>query len=45
MTNKEKSLLRQLAKEGRSLDEIKRYIDCSTATIKRYMKIFKPNRR
>ena len=42
MTNKEKNLLRQLCKERKSLKEIRRIIDCSDATIRRYIKIFNP---
>lgn len=41
MTNKEKSLLRRLAKEGLSLSEIREEIDCADSTIRRYIKIFR----
>jgi DNA-binding CsgD family transcriptional regulator len=44
MTNKEKRLLRQLAKEGKSADEIADYVDCARSTILKYIRIFKPRR-
>lgn len=40
MTNKEKSLLRQLCKEGYSFEEIKRIVSCAESTIKTYLKQF-----
>lgn len=40
MTNKEKSLLRQLSKQGKSIEEIKELVDCCDATIRRYIKAF-----
>lgn len=40
MTNKEKSELRQLCKEGCTFKEIRYIVDCCDATIKRYLKIF-----
>ena len=40
MTNKQKSELRQLAKEGLSFKEIQRYVDCCDATIRQYIKVF-----
>ena len=44
MTNKEKSELRQLAKEGLSFKEIKLLVDCADFTIRMYIKVFKPNK-
>jgi len=43
VTNKQKSQLRQLVKEGLSFKEIRRIVDCSDATIKSYIKTFTPN--
>jgi len=40
MTNRQKNELRQLAKEGLSFKEIQRYMDCSDATIRSYIKTF-----
>jgi hypothetical protein len=42
MTNKEKSLLRSLAKRGFDLEKIRNYVNCSDITIKNYIKIFSP---
>ncbi len=44
MTNAEKDELRRLAKSGYSFDEIKGLVDCCDATIKAYIKIFKPKK-
>ena len=44
MTNKEKSELRQLAKEGLSFKEIKLLVDCADSTIRMYIKVFKPKK-
>jgi IS30 family transposase len=40
MTNKEKTKLRKLAKEGLSVAEIRRFVNCSDATIRNYIKVF-----
>jgi len=40
MTNLEKQELRQYCKQGLSFDRIRRLVDCSDATIKRYLKAF-----
>ena len=40
MTNKQKRELRQLAKEGLSLKEIRELVDCADSTIKQYIKTF-----
>ena len=40
MTNREKSELRLLAKEGLSLKEIKELVSCCDATIRSYIKTF-----
>lgn len=45
MTNKEKAILRQLAKEQKSFKEIKGYVDCSDVTIRRYIKVFKKEQK
>lgn len=45
MTKKDKQLLRALAKEGKSFKQIKEYMECSDATIRKYMKIFQPTTR
>jgi len=42
MTNDEKALLRKLAKEGKTLEQIQEYLDCCDATIRKYIKIFRP---
>lgn len=44
MTNAEKNELRNLAKNGLSFEAIRRIINCSDATIKQYLKIFKRNK-
>lgn len=44
MKNKEKALLRSLAKDGESFEEIRRYVDCADATIRSYIKQFKPTK-
>lgn len=44
MTNREKQELRQLCKHGYSFSHIRREVECSNSTIKRYMKVFSPNR-
>lgn len=41
MTNEEKSELKQYAKEQLSFKEIKSYVDCCDATIRRYIRVFK----
>jgi len=41
MTNKEKAKLRYFAKQGLSFKEIRRFVDCSDATIRAYIKTFK----
>jgi len=41
MTNKEKSELRQLAKEGLSFKEIKKLVDCCDSTIREYITVFR----
>jgi hypothetical protein len=43
MTNRQKAELRQLAKEGYSFKEIRRFVDCVDSTIKQYIKVFNPN--
>ena len=45
MTNYEKDELRRLAKEGLSFKEIRGLVDCCNATIRMYIKLFKPKRR
>lgn len=45
MTNKEKSELRQLIKEGLSFKQIKRIVNCCDATIHNYIKVFNPKRK
>jgi len=45
MTDKEKNRLRMLAKEGYSFKEIRRIVDCADSTIRRYIKVFSPDRR
>ena len=45
MTNKQKSELRQLAKQGLSFKEIKGFIDCCDGTIRQYIKVFNPKKR
>lgn len=42
MSNVEKTELRILCKQGKSFDEIREIVDCSDATIKRYLKVFSP---
>ena len=42
MKNREKSLLRQLCKAGRSVEHIKTYLDCADSTIKKYQAVFSP---
>lgn len=42
MTNLEKAELRRLCKQGKSFETIRRQVDCSDATIRRYIKVFKP---
>lgn len=43
MTNYDKRELRQLAKQGYSLYEIKEMgVDCHDATIRNYIKVFRP---
>lgn len=42
MRNADKKLLRQLAKQGKTLIEIREYLDvedCTDATIKKYIKV------
>jgi len=41
MTNDEKELLKSLVKEGYSSETIACYVNCSTATIKKYIRIFR----
>ena len=45
MTNKEKTILRCLAKQGRTLKQIKDYVSCSDSTIRAYIKTFNPNKK
>lgn len=47
MTNSEKNHLRELCREGNTIDEIRLQIECSDATIRRYLKIFsrKPEKK
>lgn len=45
MTNKEKALLRCLAKEGKTIQEIRDYLDCADSTIRQYIKIFSPRKK
>ena len=45
MTNAEKSELRYLAKENLSFKQIRKIVDCSDSTIKRYIKVFCPTSR
>lgn len=45
MTNLEKSKLRQLCKQGKSFEYIRLIVNCSDATIRRYMKVFKPEEK
>lgn len=40
MTNKQKSELRQLVKDGFSFREIRVLIDCADSTIRGYIKVF-----
>lgn len=40
MTNEDKRYLKELAKRGLTFEEIKRRIDCSDSTIKRYIRVF-----
>lgn len=42
VTNREKFLLINLAKDGRDIKQIKEYVDCADSTIRRYIKIFRP---
>jgi len=44
MTDQEKRELRQLCREGLSFKEIKEDVDCCSATVRRYMKMFSPNK-
>lgn len=41
MTNKQKSELRSLAKDGLSFKEIRDYVYCSDSTIRQYIRIFR----
>ena len=41
MTNDEKALLKSLVKEGYSAETIACYVNCSMATIKKYIRIFR----
>ena len=41
MTNDEKALLKSLVKEEYSADTIACYVNCSMATIKKYIRIFR----
>lgn len=45
MTNLEKSELRRLCKLGRTFKQIRAEMECSDATIKRYMKVFSPKKK
>ena len=40
MTNSEKFELKQLCKEGYSFEQIKKFVNCSDSTIKKYLKVF-----
>ena len=42
MTNRDKAELRSLCKDGYSFEYIRDFMDCSDATIRRYMKVFSP---
>lgn len=42
MTNLDKSDLRDYCKEGKSFAQIRSFVDCSDATIRRYMRVFAP---
>jgi IS30 family transposase len=42
MTNKEKAKLRYLAKQGLSISAIREEVNCSDATIRRYIRVFSP---
>lgn len=42
MTNLEKRELRQMVKSGMSFSEILPWVECSDATIRRYLKVFAP---
>lgn len=44
MTNLEKQELRRLAKAGYTFKQIRSKVDCSDATIRRYIKVFAPNK-
>lgn len=44
MINSDKNKLRNLAKNGLSFEAIRRIVNCSDATIKQYIKIFKRNK-
>lgn len=44
MTKADKRLLMALVKEGKSFTEIKKYLSCSDATIKKYIKWFGPGK-
>jgi len=41
MTNKQKSELKALAKEGLTFAEIKELVDCADSTIRMYMRLTK----
>ena len=43
MTNVEKQELRRLCKAGYTFKQIRAEVDCCDATIRRYMRVFKPN--
>jgi len=45
MTNKQKSELRQLAKEGLSFKQIRGIMDWPDATIRCYLKLFSPKNK
>ena len=40
MTNEDKRYLKELAKCGLTFEEIRKRIDCSDSTIKKYIKVF-----
>lgn len=42
MTNADKTELRQLAREGLSFKEIRKFVDCADSTIRGYIKVFRP---
>ena len=44
MTNLEKTELRRRAQDGWTFKQIRRVVECSDATIRRYIKVFAPKK-